>query len=86
MQKFWNWLVLSSADPSQAALTAKGMITFAIPVLMYLVPIFHFHVTPDNLNTLPGTIYDLVFWVFTTAASLMTVLGIFRKLWLTFVA
>lgn len=83
MQKFWSWLIQSSADPSQAALTIKGYVTGFIPLFLYFVPLFHLKVGVDQLNSLPGICYNLVVAVFTIISISMTVAGLLRKIWLT---
>lgn len=74
---FWNWLVTSSSDPTQVALTVKGIVTAVIPVLAFLIH------TP-NLSSLPDEIYSFVVAFFGVFASLLVVIGLVRKiLWPT---
>lgn len=73
MNKFWNWLVKSSADPTSVALTAKGLISTVIPVLMVFVH-------NPNLNNLPDEIYSLVIGLFGAYSAIAIVIGIVRKI------
>ena len=77
IDKFWNWLCKSSADPTQVALTAKGVISAVIPVLMVFVH-------NPNLNDLPDEIYTLVVALFAVYSSLAVVFGLARKIYLSF--
>lgn len=76
MQKFWDWLVRSSSNPTEVALTAKGLITTLVPVLMVFVH------TP-NINTLPDDVYSVVVAVFGVISAVMVLFGIARKIYLS---
>jgi hypothetical protein len=70
---FWNWLVTSSSDPTQVALTVKGIITAIVPVLAVFIH-------APNLSTLPDDIYSAVVAVFAVFSAAITAYGLIRKL------
>lgn len=83
LQKFFNWLVLSSADPTQSSATVKGILGgFATTILM-VSPLLHVHVGSDQLS---NTI-DLLVQIFTAVLGVVStvtfILGAVRKVYLT---
>lgn len=79
MNKFWDWLVKSSADSQQVALTAKGLISTLLPILLVF---FH----NPNVNDLPDSIYTLIVAFFSVVSACMVTAGMIRKLFVTFTA
>lgn len=75
-----NWFLLSSADPTEASLTFKGLLVAAVPTLMTVFGLTHIAVSQDMLSTVINdaatTLQDVLYVV----AALMTVWGAFRKL------
>ena len=45
IKKVFNWLVVSSADPSQMSLTVKGILTAIIPMVLTLTGLAHLSIT-----------------------------------------
>lgn len=78
MTNLWNWLVKSSADPTQVALTAKGLVSSLIPLLMLFVH------TP-SLSNLPDEIYTLILALFTVYSAGAVLFGLARKVYISFV-
>lgn len=79
---FWNWLVVSSADPTNVALTVKGVITAIIPYAMTYLPYLGVHVSL-NVATLSNAAYTTVFAFFAVSSAAMTLYGAVRKLVIT---
>jgi hypothetical protein len=77
MNAFWNWLVKSSADPTQVALTVKGIVSTVVPVLLVFVH-------NPNLSTLPDDVYSLVVAAFALYSAVAVVYGFSRKIYLSF--
>lgn len=77
ISKFFDWLGKSSADPTQIALTAKGLMTSVLPFLMFFVH-------NPNFGNLPDAIYAGVIAFFAVISSLMVFAGLMRKLYLSF--
>ena len=75
--KFWNWLVVSSEDPTKVAATVKG----AAGVLVSLLA-FHFH--GANFNDLPDEVYTVVVDVLAAFSSAVAALGLLRKIFNSF--
>lgn len=77
IQKFWNWLVLSSADPTQPALTVKGIVSTIVPILMVFVH-------NPNLNDLPDEVYSVIIALFGMYSAFAVAFGLFRKIYISF--
>lgn len=77
LQTFWNWLVKSSADPSEVALTAKGLISSLLPILLVFVH-------NPNLTNLPDDVYTVIVALFTVYSAVSIVVGIARKIFIEY--
>lgn len=71
--KFWNWLVTSSSDPTQVALTVKGWVSTIIPVALIVIH-------NPNLSSLPDQIYSIIIAAFGVVSAAVTLYGLVRKL------
>jgi hypothetical protein len=76
--KFWNWLVVSSEDPTKVAATVKG----ALGVLVSLLALT---IHGANFSDLPDQVYTIVVDVFGIISSAIAVAGLIRKFINTFV-
>lgn len=77
--KFWNWLVVSSSDPSSVALTVKGVFSLAVVQGIFaLLPLVGVHPT-FSLTDLSDGVSNLVYTGLTTIAGAVSVYGIIRK-------
>jgi len=74
---FWKWLVVSSSDPNETALTVKGYVSSIVPVLMFLLH-------NPNLSSLPNDVYSFVVACFAAYSACATVYGLGRKIYLSF--
>lgn len=83
LQKFFNWLVLSSADPTQASATVKGILGGVATTILVVSPLLHLHIGSDQLS---NTV-DLLVQIFTAALGIVSavtfILGAIRKVYLT---
>ncbi len=83
LNKFFDWLLKSSSDPSEVALTAKGLVGLGIVQGVFaLLPSVGIHPSFD-LNTLGDVIYSVVNAVLTAIAGIATLIGVIRKVYLT---
>ena len=70
---FWNWLVTSSSDPTQLALTAKGLMSLGtVQAIFAMLPMIGIHPSFD-LNGLGDQIYTVVY----AGASAISAIAIF---------
>lgn len=85
INKILNWILLSSQSPSEAALTAKGLLSFGVVQVVFnnLLPLLGVHPSFD-LNTLGDAIYSVVFSVLNLVSAAAALMGIVRKVWYTF--
>lgn len=70
--------MVSSADSTQIALTAKGLVTSVLPLVMTFIH-------APNLSTLPNDIYTAIVAFFSLVSGVMVLFGAIRKIALTFV-
>lgn len=73
MRKVYNWLVKSSVDPNEVAMTIKGAAIFVVPVAIVVGK----HLGYSWSETDPA---NLIQEIGTWAAGLLTAFGIVRKL------
>lgn len=71
--KLWNWLVVSSADPTQVALTVKGWVATIIPAAMLVIH-------NPNLSDLPNDVYSFIMAALVVVSALVTLWGFVRKI------
>lgn len=77
MQKFVQWLIQSSANPEEKALTVKG-------ILMGFIPLFVMLLRIGNIEIAPQKIEEAIIIISAIVSGLVTLVGLVRKLWLTF--
>lgn len=76
--KLINWLVISSANPDKVALTVKGALIGAIPVLILVASAFHWNWTTDQITQIIEGITAFV-------SGFLVLVGLVRKIFLTIV-
>jgi len=82
-KKFWIWLVVSSGDPSQVALTVKGFFSLTVVQAIFnILPVFGIH-PAFTLDVLGTDAYSAVFSILTVLSSLVTAYGAIIKVWKT---
>lgn len=77
MNKFFKWLVLSSENPKEIALTIRGIIVVAIPGIVELL-------NEAGVHILEGEIAHYVIMITALFGAVLTVIGLIRKLYNTF--
>ena len=76
---FWNWLVVSSANPQQVALTVQGFFSMTIVQTVFqFLPMIGIHPT-FTLAVLSGGIVSAIYTIATIVTSLVTLYGLLRK-------
>lgn len=81
---FWNKIVVSSADPTAVALTAKGFVSLGIVQAIFgVLPLLGFHPSFD-LNGVGDQIYTVTYSVLSAVSGIVAVVGAVRKAWLYF--
>lgn len=80
IRALWNWLVKSSANPDKWALTVKGAVPTIVIILGYL------GITGQGLDTsqLGTSAGEIAAQIATVITSVVTLVGLVRKLFLTF--
>lgn len=87
LQKVWDWLVWSSADPNQLSLTLKGYLTGVVTLATYAIGIAHVQLpagVPEIVNQSVDGIVALGQAVAGVISAAAVVIGLFRKIYLTF--
>jgi hypothetical protein len=74
---FWNWLIVSSADPTKVAATVKGLTGTAVGLLAFAIH------GPDFSNV-PADVYTVVIDAFTVFSGALALIGAIRKVYNTF--
>lgn len=77
-----NWLLLSSANPTQASLTFKGVLLGLVPTVMMVSGFTHLALNQDLLSTSINDAATVVQDVLFIVAGAMTLYGALRKLFL----
>lgn len=80
----WNWVVTSSADPNQVALTVKGFLSLGVVQTIFsLLPLVGIHPSFD-LNGLGDQVYTVVYGGLSLITGGIGFVGALRKLLYTF--
>jgi len=84
--KVWNWVVVSSANPSQTSLTVKGALATATATILGVLGAAHFQVAglPDFLNMFDVNAVLVVQYALGIVGAVSLVVGAIRKLYLSF--
>ncbi len=80
----WKWLVVSSTDSTRVALTVRGLIVGALPLVVYLAPHFGLTVDMGSWTAVADLVRQIIEWGLGLVATIMTGYGLVRKLILTF--
>lgn len=76
MNRFLNWLVVSSSNPEQFSLTLKGILIANIGVIMFIIHQANLSYTVDQITVVISTFTALV-------GGILTVIGLLRKMYLS---
>lgn len=77
MNKFFKWIVLSSEDPKQVALTIRGIIVLSIPTIIGLLG-------DAGINVMEGAVMQYVAIVTALLGAFLAFVGLIRKLYNTY--
>lgn len=84
IKTFLKWLFQSSENPSQIALTLKGVIVAAIPWIVTVAGFFHVQVASTDIASIGNSIVILVQASLTAIGAGIAIYGFVRKLINTF--
>ncbi len=73
MNKFFKWIVLSSEDPKQVALTIRGIIVLSIPTIIGLLG-------DAGIHVMEGDVMQYVAIVTALLGAFLAIVGLVRKL------
>lgn len=82
VNSFLNWLLLSSADPTQSSLTFKGILVSLVPLTMIGLGVAHVNFGIDQVNIVINFITVAVQDLLLLIAAVMTLWGAIRKVYL----
>lgn len=83
LKKVYNWLVVSSADPTKVSLTVKGFLHTAAGVLLVFTPLFHLNIGQTKIDEFIDLSSQLVIAFYAAFSALVTLFGFFRKIYNT---
>lgn len=84
MNKFIDWLMISSANPNKTALTVKGFLIGIIPIFMLLFNFMGIQIGEEQIKETIDGIELLIILVFGIMSLVMTGWGLIRKIYFTF--
>lgn len=90
LEKILNFIILSSADPKKFSLSFKAGALFLVPFLMQaygMVCAFGYRcidIDPSIFDTVIDMMANLIFLFFSAVATVLSLCGIFRKMYRTF--
>lgn len=80
MKKIWNWLVVSSVDPTKTALTVKGVLTAIVPLLVLFSGAFNVETDASTIKNIIDVIGTITMQGLTLVGTTMSLYGIIRKI------
>jgi hypothetical protein len=83
LKRIYNWIVVSSADPTKVSLTIKSVGLAIIPYLMIVLDLAHANIGSADLNAFFDTTSIIVQSSLTLFASVGFLFGLFRKIYNT---
>lgn len=83
MKQFWNWLVISSADPETISLSVRGIIGGILTAITILLGLANIHVASDQVTIAVDATVKLVQAIAAFISAYAFLYGIIRKIYLT---
>lgn len=83
MKKFFDWILRSSENPKNFALTAKGILGTVISIILFLSPLIHLDLKQDQLTALGDAVIQGLLAIFSLGSIIATVVGLVRKIHLS---
>lgn len=83
LKNIWNWFVKSSENPAKVALTVKGILTGAVPLILVVTHTFGLSGAlgdQEGLQSIIEVIGEIITWALGIPAILMAGYGLYRKL------
>ena len=85
-EKIYDWLVLSSVDPTKVSLTVKGALVSAAATATVLLGLAHMNLpVPADVNQVIDLSTTLIQLFFQGFGDMVMVVGLVRKIYLTVV-
>lgn len=79
LKKIWQWLVLSSSDPSRLGLSLKGVFLVVIAVILQISGLAHLDISGSDLTPIFDSIVSIVTSVLQIVGYAVTAYGALRK-------
>lgn len=83
MKKIIDWIIYSSEDPAKISMTVKGILTAAIPTIIFVAKIFNVEIGSEDLTAFVDALVLFIGAVSMAVSAYMTVVGFFRKIFTT---
>lgn len=80
MDKFWKWVVTSSADPTSVSATVKGLIVGIIPMAVFAAGFLHLHVLPEQIQGIAELVRQIVEVGLGIVSAGIFLFGLIRKI------
>lgn len=83
LNRLFNWMLMSAANPMQASLTFKGVLVAGSSLLINALGFAHVMVDPTIVGTIINDAVLVLQYALFTVGSVMTLWGAIRKVGLT---
>ena len=80
MNKFIDWFVNSSKDPTRLATTMKGLILGALPIILIVSKMLGLEIGEIDVGLVAEAIESIIIYVFGTVSAIIFIYGFFRKI------
>ncbi len=80
IKKGWEWLVKSSVNADQWALTVKGFLSGIVPVLLIVLNLTHVKFNDSQVTDIVDFVVQIVAGVGTLVSTAVMVFGLLRKI------
>ena len=84
LKRFWEWIIKSSADPTKVSLTVKSMLFGILPIVVVITKLLNVEIAEGDLQTFIDALEASIIAVFGAVSSIGVVVGLVRKIYLTF--
>lgn len=85
MNKYIDWLTISSKNPDKIALTIKGLLIGVLPVLLILTKMLGLQIGEDATREVIDGIGLIITYGFGIISGMMTIYGLVRKIYRTLI-
>ena len=79
MKNFWNWLVISSANPTKVSLTITGFVGTATSFLIATAPFTHFAYSAAQIGTIGSDVAGIATALLGVVGAIAFAYGLLRK-------